>query len=133
MRVRVNCFGGRVQFEFDANNKQEAFERIATLDDIFSDPGCGNCGEQNIRCTSRKAKGYTFNELVCGDCNHKLSIYTDNEKGYFFACRQDKEKNKLPNNGWVPPYSGGGQQSNGDEHNQTGEAPKSGGDEGIPF
>ena len=63
---------------------------------------CGHCKSKNITCGHRLAKGYDFYEAICQDCNHSFSFGQLKDGTGLFPKTQD---------GWKPPYGGGGQQS----------------------
>ena len=97
--MKVTYQHGPCKFEQECKNRKEAFEFISAVGDAFPAEPCGCCGKTNTAPSVRKAGGYTFFQMKCSDCTATLNIIFLDD-GRCFPGRQDKEKNRLPNNGW---------------------------------
>lgn len=91
--------------KFEAKDVKEAFDQIAHQDEIF-DPGqCGKCKGEDFklskRVVSKGSKSYTYREIVCKNCFHKLGLGQKQDDQSLFPQRMDKDGNPKPNGGWT--------------------------------
>lgn len=87
--------------EFDSNDSKDAIVQMTVFAEIFGEAQCGACRSQNVRPHHRKAKGYDFYEMLCLECNSRLSFGQKKEDGSLFPKRKDEQGGYLPHNGWV--------------------------------
>lgn len=112
--MKVTYTAGRITFEADLKSRAEAFEWVSKIMEIFTGEPCGLCGCKDTHPTVRHAKGYAFYEMVCEapSCGAKLGYFKKDDM--FFASRQNKERQWLPNKGWSKYVPQG--QANGGQH-----------------
>lgn len=97
--MKVTYRLANVEFTQECENRKAAFQFIGAIGDAFPAEPCGCCGKSNTSPRVRKAGQYTFHEMVCNDCTATLNIIFLDD-GRAFPGRTDKNKEKLPANGW---------------------------------
>lgn len=97
--------------EVDAKDVEDMFKQTGRLQEVFEACKCGKCEKSNIKFLHRVADDYDFYELVCLDCNAKLSFGNSKEQGLFpRRYKQDPKDPKKPlldENGkkvWLPDH-----------------------------
>lgn len=75
MKGHYQAFGGRLTLEVEGASVKELFDQIGQVAEVLdADDKCGACGSPRIYPRAREAKGFMFYELMCGECQAKLSF-----------------------------------------------------------
>jgi hypothetical protein len=113
MKAHYKAFGGRLLVEVEGTTIKDLIKEIGPIAEILdADHACGKCLSTNIypRCRTAQDK-YDYYELVCSDCNARLSFGQHMDGGTLWAKRADKNGALLDYRGWtiyqaLPPGSG---------------------------
>ncbi len=114
--MKVTYQHGPVSFEKECENRKQAFEFISAISDAFPSEPCQCCvaaGKpgKNTSPSLRRGPTWEIMEMKCHDCTAALQIVCLDD-GRMFPGRQEKDKSKKPNNGWVI-YRGKGEAQTG--------------------
>jgi hypothetical protein len=105
MKVTYNCKKINTVFEFDVDDVKKTFDQLAHIQEIFEQEKCGKCGNTGFKLSRRDvAKGsktFTYREVVCQKCFHRLSIGQKLADQSLFPQRNYKDGTPKENNGWV--------------------------------
>lgn len=93
----------KIWVEFDAATCKEAVKQLSDIQNVFEEHKCGACGGSDLRFRHAVNQGFNFYELHClnPNCRARLKFGQRQDDGEVFPQRKDKDKNWLPNNGWV--------------------------------
>jgi hypothetical protein len=96
-----------ISCEITADKQTDAFEQIASVQEIFGIAKCEKCQGTDIRYVVRDVDSARYYELRCNNpkCRAKLTFGVKKTGGALFPHRKDGDK-WLPNGGWtvyVPP------------------------------
>lgn len=100
MKIRYATSHGRLEFEFDASTTKEAFEWLATIQELFEEGTCGLCSGSNLRYDVREFDGNNYYKLACRDCGATLDFGQRRDGSNLFIKRKDADGNALPSRGW---------------------------------
>ena len=100
MEAHYRAFGGRLVFKVEGTTLKDVIEQISPIAEVFDgDVSCGKCSSPNIYPRMRTAKDFEYYELVCSDCEAKLS-FGQRKDGGLWAKRKDDQGNMLDHRGW---------------------------------
>ena len=87
--------------ELEADTASDAFEALASTEEVFGNTNCGACGSE-ARFVVRTNDSGDFYEMKCESpkCRARLSFGKHKKGGGLFPKRRDGDK-WLENNGWV--------------------------------
>lgn len=87
--------------ELEADTASDAFEALASTEEVFGNNNCGACGAE-ARFVVRTNDSGDFYEMKCENtkCRARLSFGKHKKGGGLFPKRKDGDK-WLENNGWV--------------------------------
>lgn len=101
MKAHLNCFGGRVTFEMEAESPKALFKKLALVQEVFgAEDKCGCCGSQDITYRARQWDGNDYFELHCKDCGADFSFGQKKDGGGLFPKRKDPNGDLLEHGGW---------------------------------
>lgn len=100
MRVQYTTSNGRLVFESDVSTPKEAFEWLATIQELFEEPSCGLCHAVNWQCDVREFDGNAYYKLTCRDCGATLDCGQRRDGSNLFIKRKDADGHPLPHHGW---------------------------------
>lgn len=100
MKLTYTNQTGKLTLETEAASPAAAFETLAQFNEVFDEPGCGNCASVNIRFDVRRAQSYKYFNLICRDCGCRLDVGQCKDMVNLFIDRKDDAGNPLPNDGW---------------------------------
>lgn len=100
MKMIYTTPNGRLAFEIEVATGKVAFEVAAAIQELFEEECCGSCKSKNIRFDVRTINENKYFKMRCSDCNATLDFGQKKDQKSLFAKRQDKDRNKIPNNGW---------------------------------
>jgi hypothetical protein len=107
LKAHLNCFGGRVTFEMEADNPKALFKKLALVQEVFgAEDKCGCCGSQDIVYRTRLWDGNDYYELHCRECGAAFAFGQKKDGGGLFPKRRDKEGDTLENGGWKVWHGG---------------------------
>jgi hypothetical protein len=91
-----------LKFEVDGEMQIDVFEKISSIQEVFSHTTCGVCGAEAIFRVREDKEGNKYYEMYCIDlsCRAKLAFGQNKKGGTLYPKRKDKEGNWIPNNGW---------------------------------
>ena len=87
--------------ELEADTASDAFEALASTEEVFGNSNCGACGSE-AKFVVRTNDSGDFYEMKCDNskCRAKLSFGKHKKGGGLFPKRKDGDK-WLENSGWV--------------------------------
>ena len=93
----------QLSFEVEADTHCDAFETLASIDEVFTNNVCGACGSEQTRFVVRTNDAGDFYEMKCDNtkCRARLSFGKHKKGGGLFPKRKDSEGKWLSHNGWV--------------------------------
>jgi hypothetical protein len=101
-------FKNNAIIEVEGDNQQDVFDKIASLEEVFSINKCGKCQSDDLKFVVRNVGKYTYRELHCRKCWAKLSFSTHSDDGTMFPKRRETVDGKyspdgklLPDGGWM--------------------------------
>jgi hypothetical protein len=100
LKVSYTTGNGRITFEFEVDVGKTAFEAIAKLQEIFEEPGCGDCQSKQVRFSVREVAGNKYYNLVCDGCGAQLNFGQNKDGRGLFVKRVDKDDKPVGKNGW---------------------------------
>lgn len=100
LKVDYTSANGRIRFGFEVETGKAAFEAVATLQELFEEPKCGDCGSESIRFSVRNIDGNKYFNMLCDSCGAQLDFGQNKDGKGLFLKRLDKDKNPLGKNGW---------------------------------
>lgn len=82
--------------------EKDVFEALIAAEQVFGEQVCGACKTAGAKLRKKQVREYTFYEAVCQNQNCKAVLtFFCGKDGKMFPNRKDKNKEWLPNNGWV--------------------------------
>jgi hypothetical protein len=100
MIVKFKTHDGHV-IECEVGKVKDAFEFLAAMGEAFGVELCGACQSVNIRRVCRKAQGFSFYELRCNDCSHRLEFGVLQDSERLYPRRKDPKTGQWrDHNGW---------------------------------
>lgn len=101
--MRVKLGTRNLGFELEGEDLKQLFEKVAEIQELFSDDVCGACGSENTILRVRTVDDNKYYEMVCCEqgCRATKAFGQMKKGGKLFPKRKDKEGGWLPNNGWV--------------------------------
>lgn len=100
MRVTYTTPNGRVQFEAEVSTAKEAFDFLATVQEVFEVGRCGLCKGAAIHCDVREFDKNVYYKLVCSACGAQLDVGQKKDQKNLFLKRRSDAREALPNGGW---------------------------------
>jgi RNase P subunit RPR2 len=92
----------KLVFEVEGKEQVDVFKQLSSLQEVFSETTCKNCGSTETRFQVRQDKEENeYYEMVCTKCHARLSFGQNKKGGTLFPKRKSKEGNWLDNNGWI--------------------------------
>ena len=98
--VRYKTVNDRLTFEFTCESAKQAFAGVASLQELFEETACGDCGSADVVATSREHDGNVFYGLQCRKCGAQLDIGQKKDGRNLFIRRRDQDGNVRGTNGW---------------------------------
>jgi hypothetical protein len=101
MKAHYRAFNGRLVVEVEGSNIKELFQQIGPVAEVLDgDDSCGKCASPHIYPRVRTAQGFDYYELVCSDCNARLSFGQHKDGGTLWAKRTGENGRVLDHRGW---------------------------------
>lgn len=112
MKMIYTTPNGRLAFEIEVATGKVAFEVAAAIQELFEEECCGACKSKEIKFDVRTVNENKYYKLRCSACNATLDFGQKKDGKTLFAKRQDKDRNRIPNNGWY--HYGGAREDHND-------------------
>ena len=107
MKARIKC-GKNIEIEVEAENVRDLHPKIASVQEVYGEPFCGNCRKDNLYCRTRIIDENSYHELVCRDCGHCLSFGSHKKSPTLFPKRLVNGVYDTAKHGWhkwTPPVN----------------------------
>ena len=73
MKISYTTKNQRLNVQIDENSVKESFKKLAEFQEIFDEPCCQLCKNENLQFVVRTVDGNDFYELRCKKCFAKLA------------------------------------------------------------
>ncbi len=110
MEANYKAFGGRLLVKFDCTTVKELFEQLGDIAEVLdADHACGKCMSPHIFPRVRETSGtdtngkpglFDYYELVCGECEARLSFGQNKDQKGLFPKRFNKDGSPMDHRGW---------------------------------
>jgi hypothetical protein len=101
MKITFASKNGRMSIEVEAKEQTDAFEQIASFQEVFEESKCGACQDDNLRLVVRSVDDNKFYELHCQKCRARLAYGQHKKGGTLFPRRKSDDGKWLDKSGWT--------------------------------
>lgn len=106
--MKVSLKVNELVFEIDGDCQKVVWDKIAEIQEVFSEKKCGVCGNPEIKYAVREVDNNKFYELQCQNpkCRARKSYGQHKNQKTLFPHRKDDNGEYLKQNGWavyIPP------------------------------
>ena len=88
MKIKYTTRNNRLTAEITSDSVKETFKKLSEFQEIFDEPCCGLCQNENLKFNVRTVEANDYYELKCSKCFAKLAFGQHKSGGSLFPKRK---------------------------------------------
>lgn len=100
MKLHYTTRNNRIKVEIESESSKDAFKKLAEFQEIFAEPTCGQCNNDDLQFVVRTVDNNDYYELKCTNCYAKLAFGQHKSGGTLFPKRKNPDGTYDKARGW---------------------------------